>query len=636
MNIRPAAVPLVTVDPYFSIWSCNDRLHDDTTRSWTEKPNPIMAGINVDDKFYSMGATSNDFVQAGHKMRQIGLEVKPISTVYIFENEFATVELKFVTPLIIDRPDIFSRPISYVEYEIKRKCGEDKKIEFVFGINSRCCVGNMHEKITFRQTEFSMCCGNIIQKPLSVSGDMVGINWGYLHLCDENAFAAVCDNDAGPFCCHINKVSADETYNAYSDMPYITVVKNEMSGVITLAYDEVKTMEYFGKPKEEYFKKFFPSFETMVSSAKKEYKTIKKMCDEFERNLLEEASRFGENYRTIVSLAYRQAIAAHKLGTDEDGKLIFLSKECESNGCMGTIDITYPSMPLFLKYNPSLVEAMLRPIVKYAKSDEWCYDFVPHDVGKYPLANGQVYGKSEDAEKQRSNQMPIEETGNMLVSLAAVGKYSKKIPELFRENEELMKKWADYLDEYGYNPGMQLCTDDFAGQSSHNCNLSLKAILGIAAYSFLSGDKSYMQKAAEYAKRWEKEAKAPHGATRLSFDNPNSWSLKYNIIWDSILEFNLFSDKLKKSEVELYSKKMNRYGVPLDSRANYTKLDWLMWSACLVNDKTYFDKVTECITNMINETPDRVPLTDWYCSVTSSHIAFQNRSVVGGVFIAMI
>ena len=56
-KIRPAAVPLVTVDPFFSIWSCADNLHDDCTRNWTEIPNPIIVGLYVDDTFYSMSAT---------------------------------------------------------------------------------------------------------------------------------------------------------------------------------------------------------------------------------------------------------------------------------------------------------------------------------------------------------------------------------------------------------------------------------------------------------------------------------------------------------------------------------------------------------------------------------------------------
>lgn len=636
MNIRPAAVPLITVDPYFSVWSCNDHLYDDTTRNWTEKPNPIMVGINVCGNFYSMGATSNDLTQAKNKMRQTSLTVKPLSTIYKFENEFAEVTLTFVTPLLIDNPEIFSRPVSYVKYEIKRKCEADKKIEFVFGINSRCCAGSEQTDIIFKRTDFSLCCGNKVQNPLSESGDKIEINWGYLHLCDKNAFAAICSNKNDASFSHIEKVSEDKTYNAYRDMPYITVIKPEMSGVITLAYDEIKTMEYFGKAKQEYFNRFVPDFGIMVSAAKSEYSSIKRQCDNFEDKLLEEAAKFGEDYIAIVSLAYRQAVAAHKLSCDDENNLIFLSKECESNGCMGTLDLTYPSMPLFLKYNPDLVEAMLRPIVEYAKSEEWQYNFVPHDVGVYPIANGQVYGKSDDPEKQLSSQMPIEETGNMLLCLAAIKKYSKKMPRLFEENAELMKAWSDYLVEYGYDPGMQLCTDDFAGKSSHNCNLSLKAILGIAAYSYLSGDPAYMKKASEYAKKWEKEAAAPHGATRLSFDNADGWSIKYNMVWDSILGFNIFSSDVKKAEISLYKSKMNRYGVPLDSRSDYTKLDWLMWSTRLTDDKDYFLKVAECVVNMINETTDRVPLTDWYYSSTGAHIAFQNRSVVGGVFINLI
>ena len=126
----------------------------------------------------------------------------------------------------------------------------------------------------------------------------------------------------------------------------------------------------------------------------------------------------GDRYRDILALTYRQAIAAHKLVADEAGRVLFFSKENFSNGCIATVDVSYPSIPLFLRYSPELIKGMMRPIFKYAMSDEWTFDFAPHDVGTYPKANGQVYG-----ENKLEYQMPIEECGNMLLMAAAVCKY---------------------------------------------------------------------------------------------------------------------------------------------------------------------------------------------------------------------
>ena len=626
-NFRPAAYPLMTVDPFFSVWSCADNLYDDCTRSWTELPNPILAGIIVNGRFYSMVATDVNFGRNRKKIRQTNVNISPLSTEYIFENEFAKVKLTFTTPLLLDRIDIMTRPVSYVAYDVEKKCDDKTDVEFVFGIGAMCCVNNENQNVVFKKTDFSLCCGNTVQNPLSESGDRVLIDWGYLHLCSKDAFVTKA--------CEIAPISMNCTYNAFKDMPYIAVKRNNKNGVIAIAYDEINPIEYFGKPIKELYTKYYDNFGDMVKAAVSEYDEIKKMCDDFDKKLTDEAGQLGEDYKNILTIAYRQAIAAHKLVEDENGKLLFLSKECASNGCTGTLDVTYPSMPLFLRYNPELVSAMLRPIVKYAKTPEWTYDFAPHDVGQYPLANGQVYGKTLSG-LSYEKQMPVEESGNIIIGLCAIYKYSGKLPELYLENKELIKTWADYLVMNGYDPDNQLCTDDFAGHLNHNCNLSLKAIMALGAYSVLSGDEKYMEKAKEYADKWENDAKANHGATRLTFDDGDGWSLKYNMVWDDILNLNIFSKELKQNEVRYYSKKMNRYGVPLDSRADYTKIDWLMWSTKLTDDKKYFDDVCRSIINTINETEDRVPLTDWYFTKTARQVSFQNRTVVGGLFINLL
>lgn len=640
MKKRPVAVPLFTVDPYFSVWSCADKLYNGYTKHWTESPWPIFAGVYIDGVVHVLAGTDGDYKTLRNRIHQTDLQVTPLSTVYTFENSAAKVKLTFTTPLLLDRLDILTRPVSYMAYEVEVKKEEAEDVRFVFGISAQGCVNSHDQNIAFQKTPFSMSCGNVVQNPLAETGDRVTIDWGYLHLCDRDAYIA----EPPTMYCGIKTIgrstdtrrltqnfTLNKIYNAHSDMPYLYVSKEELSGVITVAYDEVKPIEYFHAQVDEYYTKYFDSFEAMVKAAIQEYPAIKKLCDEFDTKLMAESGALSEKYEYITSLAYRQAIAAHKLIEDGDGNIVFLSKEDDSNGCIGTLDVTYPSIPLFLKYNPELVKGMLRPIIKYARSDEWTYDFTPHDVGRYPIANGQVYGNNK-----LKYQMPVEEAGNMLLCLAAVKKYKDGDTELFDGNRALMEGWVKYLLEYGYDPADQLCTDDFAGRLARNCNLSLKAILGIAAYADLSGDVSYMEIAKQWAQNWEKDAKADHAGTRLTFDKGESWSMKYNMVWDNLLGYGIFSDEVKKNEIRVYAEKMNRYGVPLDSRASFTKIDWLMWSTCIWEDKEYFDKVCEAIANMINETTDRVPMTDWYDTKTAEYKAFINRSVVGGLFINLL
>ena len=621
---RPAAVPLMTVDPYFSLWSCSDRLGDSYARHWTGRPAPLYLAVVIDGKTYKICAFDRNHVnraQGVERMVQTDLRITPLTTSYTFENALAKLQITFVSPLLPDRLDILCRPVSYVEYALARKDGRQGGISLLFGISAQLCVNYGTERVVFEKTPYSLRCGNAVQKPLSESGDSVLINWGYLHLCDPEARAMTIEPD--------REVAYGTEIMPYVENPYLMVEKKDAHGVITVALDEIKAIEYFGVQTEEFYRRYFGSFADMVAAAQREYPAIRALCDAFDEKLTAEAGAVGEDYCRIVTLALRQAIAAHKLIADSDGKVVFLSKECHSNGCIGTMDVTYPSIPLFLKYNPELVLGMLRPILRFAGTDAWPFDFAPHDVGQYPLANGQVYGQNK-----LEYQMPIEESGNMLLCVAAACKYAQD-KTFFEENKALLKKWADYLVEFGYDPGNQLCTDDFAGHLAHNCNLSVKAILGIAAYGDLSGEQEYQDVAARYARRWEQDAKNAQG-TRLVFDKEEGWSLKYNMVWDSLLGYHLFSEEVKRREVELYKQKMERYGVPLDSRADYTKMDWLLWTTCLHPDAEYLQGATQAVVRMMAETADRVPLTDWYCTKTALHHHFQHRSVVGGLFINLL
>ncbi|MBE6601963.1 MAG: DUF4965 domain-containing protein [Ruminococcaceae bacterium] len=628
MQLRAPAYPLITIDPYFSVWSQADRLTDAPTVHWTNQPNTICGTVTVDGKPYRIiGNLHADSIPA---MKQTRVDCSAFSTTYVFEEGGVRLTLLFTSPLLLTDLHLLTRPVSYLEIKRESIDGKRHSVSVKIAVSEEICMNRRGDDEVdceiLSEGALSMAkMGRRHQRVLERHGDDHRIEWGYFYLTSKGEGSVYED----------------------SDMTFVaTEVDVKNSELITFAYDDLYCLEYFHAKLKTVWNKDGASITDEIACAHADYKATMKRCAALADAMFSDAVRAGgEKYAELLELAYRQTIAAHKVALDENGEVLFVSKECFSNGCAATVDVSYPSIPLFLLYNPELVKGMMRPIYRYALSDEWTktygYDFAPHDAGRYPILNGQMYGcpghvRQDGVRLLYEKQMPVEECGNMLIMEAAVA-VATQDASFAKEHLDTLETWVQYLIDNGRDPANQLCTDDFAGHLAHNCNLSLKAIMGIASLAILYGmlgrradQKKYLKLARSMAADWAKRAANDDGSYRLAFDVEGSFSMKYNMVWDKLFGLDIMPRGVMETEFASYRKRMDPYGMPLDNRQHYTKSDWTAWTATLAERREDFEAFIAPMWNAFHYSPSRVPMTDWYWTVTSEHKAYVSRTYVTG------
>lgn len=575
---------------------------------------------------------------------QKSLDFTATQTTYTLDCGGVELDLSFTSPLLMDDLELFSRPVSYVSMKTKSTDGESHKVQVYFGASS-AIASNVPSQLmetgsgSTQQVDF-LKAGTKEQPILEKKGDNLRIDWGYMYVAASkeaqvnqyvSSYAKAKENflkgSTG------NSVGSGKELMLNTIFPEQTVSDTTVDHTILLGYDDLYSIEYFEEKLRPWWNKDNSnSIENELDKAMLTYDQVIERCKTFDQELYNIAETAGgTDYAKLCEISYRQGIAAHKLVESPQGELLFLSKENFSNGCINTVDLTYPSAPLYLLYNPELLKGMLNGIFYYSESGKHSEPFAAHDIGTYPIANGQVYGEP----------MPVEESGNMIILTAAITR-AENDASYAQKHWETLTTWAEYLAENGFDPGNQLCTDDFAGHLARNANLSVKAIVAIRSYGYMAeklGKKDVAQKysamAKEMAGKWQELADAgDHYA--LTFNDMNTWSQKYNLVWDKVMQFDVFPKAVYDKEIAFYLGKQNDYGLPLDSRADYTKSDWIIWTATLSDNDSTFKELANPVYKFALQTKDRVPLSDWYFTSSGDQRGFQARSVIGAHYMKIL
>ncbi|MBP0456898.1 glutaminase family protein [Streptomyces montanisoli] len=656
--VRPPAVPLAVRSPYLSTWSADDNLAGTWPGFWTGRTTAMVGYATVDgDNFLFLGDPAVDS-PAPRGMVQKSLTVTATRSVYVLTGGGVELTLTFLSPVEPGDLRRQSVPLSYITADVRSTDGHRHKVGLYFDISGEWASGDAGTKIGWKQEKVNgaggasvttMSCTPADPTVIGEKNDMA--TWGSVVFSATDrpglTWQIGPDTTVRPAALKDGKLAgtsdSDQPRAINDHWPVFayhfdlgTVASRKESAVLSIGHVREPAVAYLGDRLPPLWRSHWDTWQSMVSDFHADLPGAEHRTASLDRRIRREATAAGgARYAALCALALRQAYAGTEL-VSRNGKPWAFLKEISSDGNMSTLDVTYPGVPAFLVTDPEYLGLLLAPMLDYAENGGWPKDFAEHDLGShYPDASGHNDGNEED--------MPVEESANAIIMSAAyLDRTSAGNARTFATGHyTILKKWADYLVANALDPAYQNQTDDFTGFIGHSVNLALKGIIAIGAMSKIAkaagntaDAASYLSTAKSYIAQWvDKAQDGDAGHLKLAYDQPGTWSLKYNGYPDQLLKLNLIPREVAKAEGDWYLSRANQYGIPLDIRHSYTKGDWEMWTAAWLHDHPVRDYLIDSLYDFAHSTPSRVPFSDWYDTIDDRPSGgFKARPVIGGVF----
>jgi hypothetical protein len=672
--IRPPATPLIVRNPYVSTWLAADSLVGNWPTFWQGLTKAICGIARIDGNPFVFLGNPGGIGSVG-RMNQTSSTITATQSIFTFQASGVTLTLIFLSP--IEAKDIRrqSIPLSYISATARSDDEQTHTVSLYFDISAEWTHSDTNQQVTWNRNEVPLGSGSLI----SLTFDLVAPQtltefydyptWGNPVWATANTeFVSsqigadtVVRAQAAQRGVLTNAIDSAQPRAIGDNWPVLGfnfALGNVGGGatepvVLVLGHVRTPAVTYLGQPLNALWQSYWSSADGMLAFFYDDYATAQGRADEFDARINSDTLRAGgPRYAALCALAARQAFGGTEFINGPGNTPWLLLKEISSDGNVSTVDVIYPAFPIFLYANPDLVRLLLTPILTYCESGQWPHTYCVHDLGSaYPNASGHNDGGGEN--------MPVEETANMLIMGAAYCQRAEPASaRAFAERHYgIFRQWANYLaadngqgQSNALDPLIQNQTDDFTGLIAHSTNLALKGILAISAMSILArvaGNNSndatfYYSLAAGLMARWANLAQDPNEPHQMmayiepdNTDQPTmsiSWSQKYNSYPDKLLQLTMIPQDVLDNEVKCYVGKASVYGIPLDSRHKYTKADWELWTAAGMGDPLLRRDIINGLFTFAHTTPQRVPFTDWYDTVSGTQQGFQARPVIGGLF----
>jgi len=663
-GFRPPSIPIIVLSPTISMWVNADKLTDDWIKHWSGSSTMAMVGMaRIDGTAYRFLGINPSNVTA---MNQDSLVVAPTQTMASFSGAGVQLNLTFSQSAFPQNLELYSRPLAYITVSVGSMDGNKHSVQVYLDHAADVVVNDMGMNVDWSDESKSMSetgaagskvlrMGTYDQIPFMNRGDGTKNEWGQLYFATnsqrvQSAVQADTDVTRYAFSNNVAQPSNDQrkprpANNNWPGSVYVldfgSVTSTPQSDYFIFAFDDVQSMWYFHQQQKPYWRHTFSdSVPTLLAKAFSDYTSIIKQCNAADASQIAAMTKAsGPEYATIGALVHRQTTGATILTWNEERQQAWgYMKEISSDGDISTVDVIFPASPFFVLYGPELLRLTLLPVLAYGMNQTdipYRLPWAPHHLGAWPVA---------DISGEQQEQMPMEESANMLIMLAGIAQQQSNKVDWLKPYWPALQTWAEYLNASLPDPGNQLCTDDFEGASPHNVNLALKGTLGLASYALLlkyngdsTGSSQFMGYAENYSQDWLSMGLDVSGDHfKLQFDLNNTWSTKYNLMWQYALGLNIFPQTVADNEISWYLAHPNPHGVPLDSRGPLVKCDWLSWAAAFATKPTDAATLLKYVYDFAHTTSSRVPMTDYYDSKKNTQIGFQARPVMGGWFARLL
>lgn len=645
-NFRVPAYPLAVRTPYLSAWLHGDlagRAPTAQAQFWSNQTLGWQIAARVDGHAYSLFGFP-DGLSGGTEATQTSISMSSTHTNITLTAGAATFHLDFFSPVSPKDYVRYSLPFSYLTVSASAP-GSD--IEILSATDEAWTAQEGSVSYTKYTTGATSLFGlyNPGQTLYQESRDMA--QWGsFLHgsrPSSSSTLSSQCGTASGVLGNFVNNgsLSGQSTHCPSQGLVAFShqlgPVSTTASVTFAVGLEQDSAIDFYGTAQTPYYRTQYSSIAAAFSAFLDDYPAALAESWSIDSLVLSQGHAVSTKYADILQLGVRQVFGATELAIQSPSTAHSTTrlwvKEISSDGNVNTLDVLYPTFPIWYLLNPDLIRLSLQPILEYTVHlGKWNEPYAIHDIGS-------VFPKALGHDDDRAEFMPIQSSTNLLILAYA---YQKATGDTTwaAQWRDIFLQYGDYLVAHGNASQSQLSSVDAIPESANQTQLAALSAVGLASLGQMFGLSNYTSAGQSLAHQLYTTGLGLDSArTHFTYNYPSTtahdrtWSPFPPLFVDSLLELDLFPSSASTLMSTWYSENLHAYGLPYREIPNPTGqsfgiIDWSFWAAATSSDAVR-DSIIEGAWKFLSDGDSNVPFQTKYDVDSGEPIANIARSTVG-------